>query len=304
MTAPYQPGLHRFAVFTAASTLLLLVAGGLVTSNDAGLAVPDWPLSYGSLLPPMVGGILYEHGHRMVATSVGILTIILAVWLARRESRRWVRRLGWLALALVIVQGILGGITVKFFLPRPVSIAHATLAQLFFCSVVSLALFTSRWWQGEVQHAEPAGNSPLRAQAVFTCGGVLVQLILGAAYRHQALGILPHLLWAGVVATLVYRTSAVVRQGYAQIPALRRAAAGLSHLVTMQLVLGGAALWARLATRSDPQPMPVMVWSTVAHLAFGALTFAAAVVLALCLFRVLGPSGAFALDSRPSRAAV
>ena len=89
---------HRFAVFTACCTFLLLIAGALVTSNDAGLSVPDWPLSYGSLLPPMVGGIFYEHGHRMIATLVGILSIVLAVWLWRVESRRWVRWLGVAAL--------------------------------------------------------------------------------------------------------------------------------------------------------------------------------------------------------------
>ncbi len=109
--------LHRFAVFTAACTFLLLVAGALVTSNDAGLAVPDWPLSYGSVAPPMVGGIFYEHSHRVMATFVGILTIVLAVWLWRSEPRRWVRRLGLIALGAVIAQGVLGGLTVVFFLP-------------------------------------------------------------------------------------------------------------------------------------------------------------------------------------------
>ena len=126
---------HRFAVFTAACTFLLLIAGALVTSNDAGLSVPDWPLSYGSLLPPMVGGIFYEHGHRMIATFVGMLSIVLAVWLWRVESRAWVRWLGVAALGAVVAQGILGGITVLFFLPPAISSAHATLAQLFFCTV-------------------------------------------------------------------------------------------------------------------------------------------------------------------------
>src|SRR5512144_838151 len=92
-----KAGLHRFAVATAVATLFLIVAGGLVTSTESGLSVPDWPLSYGRLMPPMVGGVFYEHGHRMVATTVGILTIILAVWLSRREPRAWVRRLGYAA---------------------------------------------------------------------------------------------------------------------------------------------------------------------------------------------------------------
>src|SRR5271154_5560852 len=115
---------HRFAFFLSCCVVLLLMAGALVTSNDAGLAVPDWPLSYGSLTPPWVGGIRYEHGHRMVATAVGILTIILAVMLWRREPRRWVRNLGFGAIGLIVAQGVLGGITVLYLLPPIVSTAH------------------------------------------------------------------------------------------------------------------------------------------------------------------------------------
>src|SRR5207249_7677418 len=135
--------LHRYTVVVAICTLFLVVAGGLVTSNDAGLSVPDWPLSYGKLMPKMEGGVFFEHGHRMVATTVGLLTIILAIWLWRSEQRRWMRRLGFIALAAVIAQGLLGGMTVIFMLPKPVSISHACLAQLFFSTTVSMALFTS-----------------------------------------------------------------------------------------------------------------------------------------------------------------
>src|SRR3989304_4504251 len=147
MPALHNAGLNRFAWLTAGATLLLLVAGARATSNAAGRAVPDWPLSYGTWMPPMVGNILYEHGHRMVATFVGLLTIILAVWLWRSEPRRWVRRLGLAALAAVILQGLLGGLTVLLLLPRPVSIAHASLAPIFFCLTVSLAVITSRDWK-------------------------------------------------------------------------------------------------------------------------------------------------------------
>src|SRR5512135_3097391 len=139
--------LHRFAVFTACCTFLLVIAGGLVTSTGSGLSVPDWPLSYGRLMPPMVGGIFYEHGHRMVATTVGILTVILAVWLARREPRAWVRRLGYGAVAAVVAQGVLGGLTVLFLLPTAVSVAHACLAQTFLCIAVTLAVVTSPRWR-------------------------------------------------------------------------------------------------------------------------------------------------------------
>src|SRR5512140_1681351 len=121
--------LRRFTKFVAASTLFLIYAGAMVTSTGSGLAVPDWPLSYGMLMPPMVGGVFFEHGHRMAATFVGMLTTVLAVWTARRETRAGVRRLAWAALLAVIAQGLLGGLTVKFLLPAPVSVAHACLAQ-------------------------------------------------------------------------------------------------------------------------------------------------------------------------------
>src|SRR6202042_2480909 len=111
---------HRFAFFLSCCVVLLLMAGALVTSNDAGLAVPDWPLSYGSWMPPMIGGIFYEHGHRMIAAFVGCLSIVLATWLWNADDRRSVRWLGVFALGLVIAQGILGGITVRYFLPPAV----------------------------------------------------------------------------------------------------------------------------------------------------------------------------------------
>ncbi len=162
---PKRPtrNVHRFAVFTAVFAFFVLIAGALVTSNDAGLSVPDWPLSYGSLFPPMVGGIFYEHGHRMVAAALGIFSIVLAVWLWRVESRSWLRWLGVAAVGGVVAQGLLGGLTVKFFLPPPVSAAHATLAQIFFATVVSIAFFTSSWWERQASagaNVAPTGRRP------------------------------------------------------------------------------------------------------------------------------------------------
>src|SRR5882757_1130474 len=128
----YHRGLYRWSILLAFCTLLLVVAGALVTSRDAGLSVPDWPLSYGKLMPPMEGGILYEHGHRMIATTVGLLTIVSMLWILQTEKRRWLRILGVVALFAVIVQGVLGGLTVIYLLPWWISSAHASLAQLFF----------------------------------------------------------------------------------------------------------------------------------------------------------------------------
>ena len=183
-----QIWLHRFAVLTACSTFFLVIAGGLVTSTGSGLAVPDWPLSYGQLMPPMIGGIFYEHGHRMVATFVGFLTTILAIWTWRVEDRKWVRNLGLLALLAVITQGVLGGITVLFLLPTAVSVSHATLAQSFFSLTVILALVTSKGWR-EHRPVELAAAGKSRRWAVAAVCSVFIQLILGALMRHTNSGL-------------------------------------------------------------------------------------------------------------------
>src|SRR5690348_3712572 len=153
LSTPYNRALHRFATFVALWTFVLIVAGALVTSNDAGLSVPDWPTSFGSLykLPPMVGGVKYEHGHRMFAEFIGLLIIVMAVWTQRIEPRKWMRVLGWTALGAVIGQGILGGLTVLKFLPWSISTAHATLGQTIFALTVAMALFTSKSWLQESQ---------------------------------------------------------------------------------------------------------------------------------------------------------
>jgi len=183
----FRPSRHRYSVFTAAATLALIFIGGLVTSTESGLAVPDWPLSYGMLMPPMVGGVFYEHGHRMAASFVGLLTLVLAVWTARAERRPGVRRLAWGALATVIAQGLLGGLTVILLLPPQVSVTHACLAQVFFCLTIALAYTTSReWTSGRASADDSAG---LRAAASLATGVVFVQLFLGALMRHLDAGL-------------------------------------------------------------------------------------------------------------------
>lgn len=181
--------LHRYAIFVAVSTAILLYWGGLVTSTGSGLAVPDWPLSYGMLMPPMVGGIFYEHGHRMVATFVGLLTIILAVWLQKSEERKWLRTLGWIALGTVIFQGILGGVTVLFFLPVPISVFHATLAQTFFCLTIAIALLTSGFWKRLNRYTIEPHKTSLRTITVVLLATVYIQLIIGATMRHMEAGL-------------------------------------------------------------------------------------------------------------------
>ena len=179
-------GLNRYAILVACATFFLIIAGALVTSNDAGLATPDWPLSNGQVFPKMVGNVFWEHGHRMVATTVGMLTIVLTIWIFMKEKRSWVRKLGAFALIAVIAQGLLGGLTVKLMLPLAVSTAHATLAQLFFCTTVSLAVFTSRSWIEARPIQEEKGSLPLRSLCTAALVAIFLQLIIGATLRHSA----------------------------------------------------------------------------------------------------------------------
>ena len=185
----YNKNLHRFSLFTALCTFCLVIAGGLVTSTGSSLAVPDWPLSYGMVMPPMVGGILYEHGHRMIASFVGLCTLILTVWLWKKEERRWVKVFGIAALGAVITQGLLGGLTVVFLLPTAISVSHATLAQTFFVIVSSIALFTSRWWQADYPKISQNADRSLFRLSIVVVISVYIQLILGSLMRHTGSGL-------------------------------------------------------------------------------------------------------------------
>jgi heme a synthase len=286
---PYNRGLHRFAVFTACCTLVLIVAGALVTSNDAGLSVPDWPTSFGSLykIPRMVGGVKFEHTHRMIAEFVGLLTIVLAIWTWRSDRRRWMKFLGVAALGTVIVQGILGGITVLKFLPPAVSSAHAAIAQTFFCIAVCIALFTGQRWVEQVPRTEFDSRRPsLITLTLLSILVLYVQLILGAMFRHHGMSWWPHVLNAGTVAIVLAWTAIRALSQYSQIDAVRVPAITMLSLMIAQLCLGFVAFLTRVAWGHDAvQPELPMVVSTVAHVAVGALLLATAVVLAIQVWR-------------------
>ena len=287
MSTVYNKAVHQYAVFTACCTFLLLIAGALVTSNDAGLSIPDWPLAYGSLHPPMVGGIRYEFTHRVIATCVGLLTIGLAAWLWRAEKRSWMRWMGWAALGGVIAQGILGGMTVHMFQPPPVSAAHATLAQLFFSTVVAIAVFTSSWWNGEFEEIDDPGSPRVRTLVVWTLAAVFLQLILGAAFRHKGFGIIPHLIGAVIVTILIFMTAGALKRRFRDVAPLRSCARYLHVLIGVQLLLGAGAYWSRLSSAHAPQPPGVMVTLTVIHTVTGALVLAVTLVTALISFRLI-----------------
>jgi cytochrome c oxidase assembly protein subunit 15 len=187
--------LHLFAALVAAATGILIFAGGLVTSTESGLSVPDWPNTYGYFmfffpLDKMVGGIRFEHTHRLIASTVGFLILVLAGWLWRAEPRLWVRRLGYIALVAVIIQGILGGITVLWYLPDPISIAHASLAQIVFCLTMTIALVTSPGWKHAYASDRPAPDDlVLRRVAAATTGLIYLQIVVGATMRHTGAGL-------------------------------------------------------------------------------------------------------------------
>jgi len=268
----------------AVVTFFLIIAGALVTSNDAGLSVPDWPTSFGSLykIPHLVGGVKFEHTHRMIAQFVGFLSIILAVWTWRADPRRWMKYLGLTALSLVIAQGILGGITVLFYLPPAVSSAHAALAQTFFCVVVLIALFTGQNWVEEIPLVEIDRERPsLFALVLFSIVVLYVQLILGAMFRHHGLSWWPHVLNAATVAIVLTWTCVRALSRYSGLDGVRRPAITLLSLLIAQLCLGFVAFLTRVAWGHDAvQPELPMVVSTVAHVAVGALLLATTVVLA------------------------
>jgi len=290
-----NPWLHRYATLVAVCTLFLVIAGASVTSKEAGLSVPDWPLSYGQVIPEMTGGVLFETGHRMIATLVGILTIGLAIWIARVEKRGWMRKLGWLALSLVIAQGLLGGATVLLLQPAPISIAHACLAQLFFSVTVAIAMFTSRKWQQGPEAVEDYGWPSLRFLAALTPLLVIVQIGLGAGFRHRAIGLLPHVIGAMIVPLVILLTAVFVLHQFPKHRALRPAAAGLLTITLVQVFLGAVAYVARINAAEFPF---AMVLTTVAHVAIGGLTLAASVVLAIQIRRNVHAPAPATADSR------
>jgi cytochrome c oxidase assembly protein subunit 15 len=299
--------LHKFATFVAGCTVLLVLAGSLVTSTNSGLSVPDWPTTYGwnmFTFPPSkwVGGILYEHGHRLIASSVGFLTIVLAAWLWVEEPRRWVRWLGMVALGTVIAQGVLGGLTVLFFLPAAVSTAHAALAEIFFCLSVAIALFTSpRWiagYTGVGRHREAVDDPMLRRVATATTALVFIQILIGATMRHTGAGLaipdfplmfghlvpdhwspkiaihFAHRLGALLVTAAVLATSAHVWSRLRGRPELTSPAALLVGLVAVQVTLGAFTVWSGRA-----------VWINSFHVVCGALVLTTSLVLTLRSWR-------------------
>ena len=293
-------GLHRLAILLCCMTVVLLAAGALVTSNEAGDSVPDWPVSFGRWLISannFVANVRFEYSHRVVAGIVGMTTLLLAVWAQFSERRSWVRKLGWIAVAGVAAQAGIGGLRV--LLPEYkalIAIPHALVAQSFFAVVVVIIVFTSRGWSAEHTVKPDTAGVPLRKLVAATVCGVLIQLVLGAGFRHQALGIIPHAVGALAVTLLIFSTVLAVMRRHGEDDYLARPAKFALGLLVVQLCLGVLAYFARLASAGDPQPLEPMISLTVAHLVVGGLTLATIVVLALRSYQVLSPERIDAVD--------
>ncbi len=290
-----QVALHRFAVVAAAATFVLVFAGGLVTSTGSAMAVPSWPLDAGHLIPQQWGaGVLFEWGHRAIAGTVSILTLTLALWVWMVERRAWVRFTALAAFGLVVVQAVLGGITVLLNLPLAVAVAHAMTGQAFFCLMVALALFTSPRWETMAPVARVTGQAPLAPLAAVTTAVIYVQIIVGALMRHMHAGLaipdfplafghlappmfsvpiavnFAHRCGAVVVTAMVLWTVARVLRQYGDEPALRRPALGLLVLLAVQIGVGAATILSRRA-----------VIPTTSHVAVGAAVLATCLALTL-----------------------
>jgi cytochrome c oxidase assembly protein subunit 15 len=293
--------LHRFSKFLVACTVLLILAGSLVTSHDAGLSVPDWPTSYGwnmFTFPPSmwVANILYEHGHRLIASTVGFLTIVMAVWLWIAEPRRWMRWFGVATLGSVVAQGLLGGLTVLFFLPAAISTAHAGLAEIFFCMTVAIAIFTSPGWIAGYGDARDDGA--VRALATAATVLIYAQILVGATMRHTGAGLaIPdfpwmfgHLIpdhWSSAIAihfthrvgALLVTIAIVALAGHifsknGDRRELTRPAMLIVALVALQVTLGALTV----LTRRDP-------WINSFHVLCGALVLTTSLVITLRSWR-------------------
>lgn len=293
----YNPWLYSIAIITAGATFLLIVIGGIVTSTESGLAVPDWPTTFGYNmflypLSEMVGGILYEHSHRLMGSLVGLLTIALFILLLVMDSRKWIKWLGLVALIGVSVQGVLGGLRVTE-LNLNFAIVHACLAQAFFALLCGLCLFTSQGWQSNQSevHIDELLAKKLRRLSLITTCLIYVQLIFGAVLRHTGHRLDAHLLFAFLVtlhifllARRIFRTEEQIQKVAQSYPLI------LLGLLAVQLLLGTGAYITKLTEVGQSMSALLTDIITTTHVAIGALMLVISFVLTLKFFRLTDTS--------------
>jgi heme a synthase len=287
-TSSFSAWPHRLAVILACATLPLLFIGGLVTSKGAGLAVPDWPTTFGynMFLYPwskMVGNIFYEHSHRLVASAVGLLTIALTLTFWLQERRHWLRRLGVAALLLVILQGVIGGLRVVL-LESTLATVHAAFAQAFFALTVSLAIFTSPDWNSEPTDKAITDGGRLSRLCAVTTGLIYLQAIFGAVLRHTGERVDAHLFFALLVTLHVSFILVRIMKLHSDRPKLTRPACFLAVLLLLQLMLGAGSYFGKFTSMLG-LPMGVLVLLTTTHLVTGALMLATSLLLTLRAYR-------------------
>lgn len=302
---PYSPWPHRLALLTTVCTLPLLFVGGLVTSLGVGLAVPDWPTTFGHnmfLYPwsKMVGGIFYEHSHRLLGSAVGFLTIVLTVVLWTKERRPWVRWLGIVALIAVVIQGVLGGLRVVL-LEHILAIVHGCFAQAFFAFLAALSLLTEAEWQQKQPPRSSGGAQSIQRGSLIVTGLLYGQLILGAILRHTGSGAAVHIGGAAIVAIAIFWLVDWLTQSYSDQPRLVQSALLLRRLLLLQLILGIVAYVSKYtASGAFLQSYGVLV--ATSHVLVGALMLATSVRLALRIYHTLAPVPSPALRFAPEQA--
>ena len=316
---------YRFSILTVLSTVALIAWGGFVTSIGAGMAVPDWPASFGSFDPFRTGfhdptdpaaqwwhsvPILAEHGHRLLGMLVGLFTMRLAGGTWMKDPRRWMRWLGVAALVLVIAQGILGGLRVVY-ISMDLAVVHACVAQIFFAMIVAMTLFTSRWWmQPRVPPVEAGKLRKLRILAGITIGVLYIQIILGALLRHpgasidQTLAIL-HITGAFVCTIAIAALVVYIRRHFAAEKLLKTASSIIVGVLIIQLTLGFTAYFVILDEAGVLQPSNFQVIVNSAHLVVGSFLFATAASIGIISMRShREPALADQQASRPQKATI
>jgi cytochrome c oxidase assembly protein subunit 15 len=289
MTTTYSPGMHRFAKFVVAWTVLLFIAGALVTSNNAALSVPDWPKSFGTWFPSLrqlAGGAFFEHSHRVIAGGLGIFTLALAVLIWLKDNRRWLRWFGVVAVAGVAVQAVLGGEVVRQLLQYWLPVIHACFAQIVFGAVLAIAVFTSSWWISERPRLVDSGAPSIHTLAIVNAAVIFFQVVLGAGFRHSEIPVWPHMAGALAVLATVLWTAVALRKRFGASSELSRARGLLHGIFGTQFLLGFGAYWARLESlKAGPTSATVIL--TVIHTVVGALLFAFSILVVLLCFRLV-----------------
>jgi heme A synthase len=235
----------------------------------------------------LAGGAFFEHSHRVIAAVMGFLVLLLAIWLWRKDPRPWMRCFGLTAVGGVVAQAVLGGQVVRQLLHYWLPVIHASFAQIVFAAVLSIAVFTSKWWVSERPQLEDSGTPSIHSVAILNAAVIYLQVILGAGFRHKEIPIWPHMAGALVVLGMVIWTAVALRKRFAQSREFSKARILLHAIFGTQFLLGLGAYWSRLTTADAPQPMPVMVTLTVIHTVVGAILFAFSVLVVLMCYRLI-----------------